>query len=348
MRWLATTLAALITVGTAIAQPASDAPSITTADWQAYRTKFLDPSGRIIDDANGEISHSEGQGYGMLLAYLAGNRADFDLIWSFTRTELLLRDDGLATWRWDPKSAPHVTDINNATDGDILIAYALALGGDTWKAPELSRAASDLIGAIRKTTIVEHEGRSLLLPGVSGFSATDRPVDGPVVNLSYWVYEAFPTFDRIDPDPVWDAVYRDGLSLLKEVATGPRNLPPNWLSLRASPKPAEGFPPRFGYDSLRIPLYLARAETKDVELLKKLGKGMSSDDGVALVDLASDTVTETLTDHGYRIIPALANCVAEGTAVPSELRNFTPTLYYPSTLHLLALAYLADHPGACG
>ncbi|MGO4834850.1 glycosyl hydrolase family 8, partial [Rhizobiaceae sp. 2RAB30] len=202
MRWLAATLAALITVGTAIAQPAGDAPSITAADWQAYRTKFLDPSGRIIDDANGEISHSEGQGYGMLLAYLAGNRADFDLIWSFTRTELLLRDDGLATWRWDPKSTPHVTDINNATDGDILIAYALALGGDTWKAPELSQAASDLIGAIRKTTIVEHEGRSLLLPGVSGFSATDRPDDGPVVNLSYWVYEAFPTFGRIDPDPV--------------------------------------------------------------------------------------------------------------------------------------------------
>ena len=79
----------------------SAAPDRSEA-WQAYKAKFLDPGGRIIDDANGNISHSEGQGYGLLLAVLAGNAADFELIWSFTRTELLLRSDGLAAWKWNP------------------------------------------------------------------------------------------------------------------------------------------------------------------------------------------------------------------------------------------------------
>ncbi len=63
----------------------------------------------------------------MLLAYLAASPADFEQIWYFTRTELLLRDDGLAVWKWDPNVKPHVTDTNNASDGDMLIAYALAL-----------------------------------------------------------------------------------------------------------------------------------------------------------------------------------------------------------------------------
>ena len=105
----------------------SRAASVSPEAWSAYKGAFLDPGGRVIDTGNGNISHSEGQGYGMWLAVLADNLSDFELIWSFTRTELLVRDDGLSAWKWDPRTRPHVTDINNATDGDILIAYALAL-----------------------------------------------------------------------------------------------------------------------------------------------------------------------------------------------------------------------------
>ncbi|MEK1875668.1 MAG: glycosyl hydrolase family 8, partial [Rhizobium altiplani] len=117
----------------AVCQPAqARGPGISPEAWGAYKAKFLDASGRIVDDGNGNISHSEGQGYGLLLAYLANNPADFEQIWYFTRTELLLRDDGLAAWRWDPAVTPHVTDSNNASDGDLLIAYALALAGSAW------------------------------------------------------------------------------------------------------------------------------------------------------------------------------------------------------------------------
>ena len=328
------------------AQQSPGPAAIPAADWSAYKQKFLDGSGRIIDDGNGGISHSEGQGYGMLLSYLAGNRADFELIWSFTRTELLLRDDGLAVWKWDPKSTPHIADVNNATDGDILIAYALALAGEAWGVSEYSRTALELVQAIGRAALVKADGAIVILPGVSGFSAGDRD-DGPVVNLSYWIYEAFPIFARIDKDVLWDAVSRDGMTLLRQARMGPRNLPPDWLSLAGTPKPAEGFVRRFGYESLRIPLYLVRAGVEDKDLLKSLGEGMSAPDGVVLVDPATGTVEETLADKGYRIIPALAACIAGGQAVPDELRGFEPTLYYPSTLHLLALAFLAEHPGKC-
>src|ERR1700736_6013073 len=83
--------------------------SVSAAAWQRYQSQFVRENGSVIDDANGGVSHSESAGYGMLLAFLAGDRASFERIWSFTRDELLIRDDGLAAWRWDPNSKPHVT-----------------------------------------------------------------------------------------------------------------------------------------------------------------------------------------------------------------------------------------------
>ena len=44
---------------------------------------------------------------------------------------------------------------------------------------------------------------------------------------------------------------------------------------------------------------------------------------------------------------ALAACALDGTAIPAELRRFQPTLYYPSTLHLLSLAYVAERHPEC-
>jgi hypothetical protein len=36
--------------------------------WRMYVKRFISPEGRVIDGANGDISHSEGQGYAMLIA----------------------------------------------------------------------------------------------------------------------------------------------------------------------------------------------------------------------------------------------------------------------------------------
>jgi endo-1,4-beta-D-glucanase Y len=327
------------------ATPANAASSIAAADWQAYKARFVDTSGRIIDDANGNISHSEGQGYGLLLSYLAGQPSDFDLIWSFTRTGLMLRDDGLAVWKWDPATKPHVTDANNATDGDLLIAYALALAGTAWSRPDLAKAAAGIADAVGKKTIEENQGRKLMMPAVTGFHGGDRP-DAPVVNLSYWVFEAFPVLAKMAPETDWQRISDDGMALVAAGRLGPRKMPPDWLSLMARPKPAKGFPAEFGYNAVRIPLYLLRAGNRDPEMLNPFREGMMAADGsVELTDIATGEVRHTLSDPGYRIIPALISCVLDGTKLPENLRSFAPTLYYPSTLHLLGLSFAnSEHP----
>ncbi len=329
----------------AICTPAKAASLIRPTDWQAYKAKFVDTNGRIIDDGNGGISHSEGQGYGLLLAFLADSRADFEQIWSFTHTELLLRDDGLVAWKWDPAASPHVTDLNNAVDGDILIAYALAKAGTAWNRPDFTQAAATLAQAIGKTAIKTHEGKQLLMPGTSGFGAADRG-DGPVVNLSYLVLEAFPELKRLAPDADWAKVESDGKALIKQARFSDRKLPPDWLSMRARPRPAEGFPPEFGYNALRIPLYLVRAGDSDRVLLKELRDGMVGEDGnVETVDLTTGEAKDILAEVGYKAIPALVSCVLDGSHFPPELAAFVPTRYYPSTLHLLVLSFAAEkHP----
>ncbi len=283
--------------------PNTARPQILPEEWTTYQERFVAEDGRVVDDGNGGISHSEGQGYGLLLAVLAGDRPGFERIWSFTQRELMLRDDGLAAWKWDPATTPHIMDANNASDGDILIAYALAQADALWSEDGFGESARQIAQALARTSVFEHHGEMLLRPGVAGFAAGERP-DGPVVNP--------------------------------------------WLSMAAKPVPAEGFPAEFGYNALRIPLYLMRAHDPDMELLKRMRDGMTGPSGgVARVDLDAGRVIEELTDPGYRIIPALASCILDRQPLADDLTRFTPTNYYPSTLHLLSLSFARKERPEC-
>lgn len=346
MKFWRSILAACTAVVLTVAQPAmAQRAAIDPQAWAAYKAKFLDVNGRIIDNGNGGISHSEGQGYGLLLAYLANNQADFEQIWYFTRTELLLRDDGLAVWKWDPAVTPHVTDTNNASDGDLLIAYALALAGSAWNNKDYLQSAAGMARAILSRVVVNAGGRTLLMPGVDGYSPPDRK-DGPVINPSYWIFEALPVMALLAPSDRWQKLTDDGLALLRSVQFGPRKLPADWVSLRAKPVPANGFDAEFGYNAIRIPLYLARAGIKDKALLTRLQQGMTIDgDEPATVDLATGRPKDPLPDPGYRIVNDVVACVVSGTKLSASVRQFAPSLYYPATLQLLSLAFVMEkHP----
>jgi endo-1,4-beta-D-glucanase Y len=329
----------------AVAQAAQG--TVSAADWKAYREKFV-TNGRVIDDANGGITHSESQGYGLLLAFSAGDRASFEAIWTFTRTELLIRDDGLAAWRWDPEASPRISDINNATDGDILIAYALGLGGKAWNEPRYTRAGARIAAAIGERVLAKAGGQTMLLPGAAGFAGRDGVT---VVNPSYWVFEAFGTLNELAPQYAWSEVFRGGRWLLDGARFGQSRLPSDWVGIGAGGKlaPASGFPPLFGYNGLRIPLYLLRAGLTDSQLLGFFRKLWVDTYGglPAVVEVESGKIMETLTDPGYRMLAASLACALDGVPIETNLKLFRPTQYYPSTLHLLALALVSEKYPRC-
>lgn len=334
--------------GAAAAGPSLKGTLPVPALWAAWKAKFLAPEGRVIDDANGGVSHTEGQGYGMLLAVAADDRDTFRSLWSWTRAHLYVRKDGLGAWRWQPGPAPNVRDPNNASDGDILIAWALAEAGEAWDDPAATAAARRIARAVFAENVIKTRFGATLLPGASGFEAGDRK-DGPVVNPSYWVFPAFARLGALTPDLDWAGLAASGEKLLAEARFGPAKLPSEWVSLVGGAiRPADGFAPTFGYNAVRIPLHLAWAEGGRRERLAPYMARWAKPGGsvaMAVVDLPSGQDGEAFADLGYRAVAAVVACALEGTRFPDDLRGPETDRYYPTTLRALALvAVNSRHP----
>ena len=214
--------------------------------------------------------------------------------------------------------------------------------------PDLIAAAATIATALAAGDLERVGDVVLLKPGNVGFGAADRG-DGPVVNPSYWVFEALPVMAELAPDGPWSELADNGRALLATtMKIGQSGLPPDWVSLKAVPRAADGFPQDFGYNAIRIPLYLIRAGDRGRALLEPFAAHMADAQGrLRIVDIATGQTRKLLDDAGYRIIPALVACVIDGKKLPDSVRSFAPTDYYPSTLHLLALSYARRHTPEC-
>jgi len=316
--------------------------------WQAYKARFITDQGRVVDTGNGLISHSEGQGYAMLLAVAANDRATFDRVWSWTRANLMVRDDQLVAWRWEPGRRPAVADMNNASDGDILVAWALAEAAEFWNDMAYRTSGRRIaVEVARKVVLFKTKLGALLLPAVSGFHADDRP-DGPVVNLSYYVFPAFARLNLVAPEVDWAGLTQTGLDLLDLTRTSPQALPPDWISLKDwKAKPADGFAPQFAYNAVRAPLYLAWAGVGEGEHYAPFMELVRRTRGnLAIVDVTTGKDVGGFGEGGVGAIGALVACVWEGAKSPPEmLTSHADENYYPATLHMLALiAMQMRHP----
>jgi endoglucanase len=230
------------------------------AVWGTFKRLFVTGEGRVIDNVNNNVSHSESQGYGLVLAEANNDQATFRRIWDWTEQNLRKRNDHLFAWRWENNSSnDHVPDTNNATDGDLLISWGLARGGSAWGDPGLQGLARDIARDVRQEMLRPSNYGPILLPGEHGFETTA----GVVVNLSYWIFPAFRELAKIDPSPDWQLLEQSGLKLVQAARFSPWKLPPDWLLLtQSSEKVAEGFEPVYGYNAVRVPLYLAWAGIK--------------------------------------------------------------------------------------
>lgn len=232
--------------------------------WQNYKSRFLLPEGRIIDTGNHNISHSEGQGFAMLLAVNYNDRPAFDRMYKWSNTHLYRRDIGLYSWRYDPASTPPVADINNASDGDTLIAWALLLAGQKWQQPAYTDASNKLQAALIKHNIIRYAGYTVLLPGTTGFNQTSSIT----LNPSYFIFPAWQAFAQQSHLKVWNELSEDSLKLLAQMRFGNPQLPTDWVNLRAdkSLSPSDRWPTRFSFDAVRIPLYINWAFPRNLAL----------------------------------------------------------------------------------
>lgn len=322
---------------------ANSPEAMTDNGWSQYRTLFVTEEGAVRDTGNNNISHSEGQGYALLMAEAYADETHFRKIWQWTRAHLQIRDDYLFAWSWNPQEG--VKDRNNATDGDLLIAWALYRAGQRWNNEEYTAHARNIVADIRRLLVQQVGDIPVLVPGVDGFVK-----DGVwQLNLAYWVYPALAAISAATADPVWQELIQSGKRLTSESQQGDWRLPPDWIDVRVGQKPVPSAdrPPRFGYEAVRVPLYLVWSGDDKADVIAASVRfwATTSRSGFApaWIDLVNGSKAEYAAPAGFLAVWKLAG-KARGkpvaqVAISTDLKSQD---YYSASLTMLSRMALKE------
>jgi endoglucanase len=320
-------------------EPPPTWPALSEADrgeWAAFKAHLISGDGRIIDTGNHGVSHSEGQGVGMLFAVMFDDPATFEAIFGWTQRHLL-REDGLHAWRYIPGAPNPVSDPNNATDGDIYIAAALHRAARRWGRADYLAAARRTAQTIHDTLLEQVGGRLVLLPAQYGFSHRDHVV----VNLSYYIFPLFGDLAALVPSSRWAKLGEDGVALVTAARFGHWRLPPDWLDVRradSSIAPSDSFPQRFSWDAVRVPLFLAwGGVAPDVVRAAATFWQSAPLHPPAWVDLRTGAVADYAAPPGVQAIANIARSQgSRSREITSIALTVTNDTYYSAALTLLA------------
>lgn len=298
--------------------------------WEEWKSAYVSADGRVVDTGQRNISHSEGQGFGLVLATAANDKAAFDRIWQWTQANLAVRPDGLFAWRWEPGRG--VTDTNTAADGDLFIAWGLQRAAERFGQVAYKDRAAALAKAIRERMVQDGTPwGTVLKPGVDGFNTPQ----GLVVNLSYWVFPAFDALNKVDPHPQWEALTRSGLRLTEIARFGRWGLPPDWLLLVNPLQPDPSRPPRYGYDAARVPLYLywaGKADANKIDGFQKFWTHFKCD---AFLPGWANIVDNSIDSYGADPGVAAIRTLLMSGKPPGNRLPMSAQSYYSATLSLL-------------
>lgn len=311
--------------------------------WEQYKTNFISSDGRIIDHSQLQSTHSEGQGYGMRLSVMYNDKPTFEKLWEWTKKNLAVRSDNLFAWQWGkrPTGEWGVIDYNNATDGDILIAYALLEAAEKWHVSSYKTDSLKILGDLRKKLSINWKGHALLLPGYYGFVNEQ----GIIINPSYFIFPAFRLFGQVEDKSFWGKVYSDSLSIAGQACFGILCLPGDWVILKDKASLHSGNSAYFGKEAIRLLLHLSSEKSaalpkgieKVFDFYKKAGY-------IPLwIDLKEDSFSLQSAPAGYYAIYALSAMKSGDNALSQKLFkeanekiNNDKKDYYSFSLYLLA------------
>ena len=300
--------------------------------WQRFKDCFIQSDGRVIDWPNEAISHSEGQGYAMVLATAINDRKTFNKLWRWTQDNLKIRNDGLFAWRWQPNK-PHIIDSNNASDGDLLIAWALLRGAIRWQDHSLKKEGTKILNEISEI-LVKRNAETILLPAAYGFIHNGQTT----LNQSYYIYPALYEAALHQPQGPWKDLLISGFDL-QENTQNLMSLPSDWIvykNNKAFSPQSLSFPEDkhkiFGYEAVRVPLYACWINRCDT--FGELIRLWKEDDSPSAWVKSDSKAKYALHSGGMAIRSLLLN---ETIAKKHQLNTCqTGSDYYSAVLSLLA------------
>jgi endoglucanase len=206
--------------------------------WQAYRTRFIQADGRVIDREDSDRTVSEGQAYAMLRAVAINDPDTFNRTYTWAQNNLARVDaagqpsDLLWAWKWGqrPDGSWGSLDPNFATDADIDAATALIFAAERWSCPQYLDDARALLADIWEHGTLElPDGSRQLIPGpADAFRLEPAQI---ILNPSYFAPASFRLFAQVDPDHDWKQLIDSGYGMLDDLAGfSATGLPPDWVA----------------------------------------------------------------------------------------------------------------------
>ena len=247
-----------------VATTSIDHSALLSESWNAYRQRFIQSDGRVIDREATGRSTSEGQAYAMLRAVLANDPDSFALTLKWSEDNLRRLDtnkkllDHLWTWQWGrgPTGNWGTLDNNFASDADIDAITALILASRRWGRSEyLSLAKTKLTDLWESSTIAANNQRYLLPGPIAAFQQGELLTFNP----SYLAPYAFKLFAQVDPDRDWLSLVKSSYQVLEQSASlSSVGLPSDWVALNIKTgqysrlDKSSTIVSRYGFDATRV------------------------------------------------------------------------------------------------
>jgi len=319
----------------------SDLTETARPVWEAWKSAYLQNDGRVVDRLQRNASHSEGQGYGAVLATEFNDREAFNRIVEWSETNLSVRGDGLMAWRFLPGETNPVPDLNNASDGDLFYAWAMVRAAQKFNERSYLSRALQTARSLAETCIMAspaNANETLFLPAAQGFVHTDRVVFNPSYVMPLAMREVAAATGVTE---LAQTAQNAETILLRLAQTGPV---PDWIEVTANGMhTAPDFSPNAGYEAMRVPLYLVWSGLNRHPAVAQMVRvyDRTVQPGVpvpTILEPASGTVLEASNDPGYRALAALVSCAGSTGQVGSLMPPFDPSQpYYPATLQMFAM-----------
>jgi endoglucanase len=254
----------------AAVRPPSTA-EVLSKSWNAYRDRFIQGDGRVIDRESADRTTSEAQAYALLRSVLMDDPATFGRVLNWGENNLQRRgldgnrSDQLWAWQWGRNAEKDQwlpLDANFASDGDVDAITALIFAGRRWQRSEYLDLARHKLKDLWNLSVLSSgaDGDPYFLPGPkAAFQVQPNQV---LLNPSYFAPYAFRLFAQIDPltgGRDWLRLVDSSYDVLSDSAQlSSLGLPSNWVALdmttrKILPHDQSGsLNSRYGYDAYRV------------------------------------------------------------------------------------------------
>jgi endoglucanase len=249
----------------AAVRPLSNA-ELLSKSWNAYRDRFIQGDGRVIDRESADRTTSEAQAYALLRSVLMDDSATFGRVLNWGENNLQRRgldgnrSDHLWAWQWGRNAEKNQwlpLDANFASDGDGDTITALIFAGRRWQRSEYLDLARQKLKDLWSLSVLPLGGTNYFLPGPqTAFQIQPNQV---VLNPSYLAPYAFRLFAQVDAERDWLSLVDSSYDLLDDSANLSKlRLPSNWVVLdttnqKVLPNDQSGsLNSRYGYDAYRV------------------------------------------------------------------------------------------------